>query len=116
MPRSSWIRMWQCSTYRPVKSTKGLRILNQPGMNSVQLPEAHRVYGRTGAGQSARLVVVRLTCCPVGIGNVSHQIHHGGPGATFGWIAGHGLNGAGVVGATEQGLPGGVASGAVGAD
>ena len=37
MPRSSWMRMWQCTTYVPVKSTKRLRILKYPGMVSVHV-------------------------------------------------------------------------------
>src|SRR5947209_11814390 len=78
MPRSSWMRMWQCSTYCPVKSTNRLRILNQPGMNSLQFPVAgHCKYGWS-AGAHVAFVHVSWICRPLGMANVSHQIHQGG--------------------------------------
>jgi hypothetical protein len=40
----SWMRMWQCSTWSPVKSAKRLRILNQPGISSLQ-KGAFEAYG-----------------------------------------------------------------------
>src|SRR4051794_39003242 len=81
------MRMWQWSTYWPVKSTKRVRILNQPGMYSVQVPFEHFVYGRSGAGQLPIDAVVSvgdvgfvglhlaemLICCPEGIANTSHH-------------------------------------------